>query len=319
MTPIISGIFLAAVLVTSSRSALAQGEGPPPSHEGGPDRPDGRMRGREGGDPALLRERIARRLEESREEVARLETVLRRIDAGGRPEGDADRPRNPRERGQPEPGPVGGPLRQAVREHVLAFLREHNPEFARHLDELREQRPDLADRALSEFAGHLRELGELRDKDPELFAIRLESHKVDWHMRRAVFEAVRAARAEGPEKGVDMEQLRARLGPLVEQRFRLSLRERAHSVGQLERRIGELREETARDEAEAPRIVGERLDRLMEHVARMASERPPFERGEPRHERPGRPGRGGAGGPLDGEGARSAPEAPSPARGPEHP
>lgn len=291
----------------------------PPAHEGRADRAGGPGGERMRGEPASARERIERRLEELREESARLEGMLRRMDEGGPESGErGGLPDGPRMRGRgDEPGRERGPMREAFREHVMQFLHAHHPEFAEHLEELRRERPDLADRALSEFGQHMRELGELREKDPVLFKIRLETHRTDWIMRRTVFEAVREARAAGPEGTVDVEGLRAKLAPLVEARFRLSLKERDHSVGELKERIEALHAETERDEAEAPRIVQERLDRLIEHVTKMASgEFRPFEEGRGRPERPGGPSRGGPDGPGGGTPRRGPAEAAPPRSAP---
>ncbi len=250
----------------------------------------------------MAREAIEQRLKERRDEVARLEGMLRRLDQGQAPQHADAEGAPPRAHEQPEPGPVGGPSRQVVRERVLAFLREHNPDFARHLDELRQARPDLADRALADFAPRLRELSELKENDPPLFAMRLEGNMLDWHMRRIVFESVRTARAGdggnidepgAAPKPVDLPALRERLAPLVEQRFRLSLRERAHSIGALEQRVATLRDEIATEEAAAPRIIEDRLNRLMEHVERMSGANERFDGRRPRPGRPGQPGPAG--------------------------
>lgn len=290
---------LAMAAIAGAATVFAQPERPA---DRGPDGPPGRAIERTPGQRGeFSREVLQRRLQERREEVARLEAMLRRIDAGDAPtrEGGPDRVRDEPE--QDDPGPVGGPQRQIPRERVMAFLREHHPEFARHLEELREHRPDLADRALMDLTPRLRELGELREKDPPLFAMKLEGTMLDWQMRRTVFETVRDSRAKGDGAPPDAGALRARLAPMVERRFHLSLRERTHSVGTLEQRMTTLRDEIATDEANAPRIIEERLDRLMEHVDRMTREAPRFEGRGPRPDRPMRPGQKG---PAEGEPAR---------------
>lgn len=268
---------LITVGIAGASLAFAQPEGRTP-------RPDARPAEQR---PQMSREMLEQRLAERREEVARMESMLRRMDEGGAHRNQEQHEPRGQSPEQPEPGPVGGPPRQPPRERVLAFLREHHPEFARHLDELHKDRPDLADRALVDLAPRLRELGELRETDPPLFAMRLEGNMLDWQMRRTVFETVRSAREQGEQHKVDAPALRATLAPLVEQRFRLSLRERAHSIGSLEQRIATLRDEIATDEAKAPRIIEERLDRLMEHVERMTQGAPRFEGRRPGQGRPG--------------------------------
>jgi DNA-binding transcriptional MerR regulator len=293
---------VSTILLLAAVNGAALSSAPPASEAPGKEAPQAPAAAPPAGEregEGLSRAFLERRLEESRAETARLEDAIQRLKSGapiaeirralgaGRqrgPEGQGrgDRFDGPDRSDRPD-GPGGpdgrrherfgrgGPMPPEVRERVLAFLKEHAPEAAERLAAFREERPMLADRMLDEIAGQLQELRGLRDREPEMFGVRLRAIRLDWDLRRLAFDHARARHAAangGPP--ADEAAFRERAKDLFSRRFDVSLEERALQVKDMEQRLTRLKAEVAEGAGKREEVVARQIDRMLDHLSRPA-------------------------------------------------
>lgn len=314
--PLIAALALAA---GASAQAPRADEGP----GGAPfaARPDGV--GAEGPrSPDDARAFVQRRLEMVREESRRLEEALRMLESGASPdevrraigppqepgaEGRGARPMHRRGPG----GPPGGEGFRAVPDRlppeaqarIMEFLREHNPQAADKIEALRAERPMMADRMLAELGGQLHELRELRERNPKMFPVRLQAFRLEWEMRDAAFEYLRATKgrpagaggAEGGAPAPDLEALRARLTDIADRRFAVGVQEKTLQIADMSDRLDRLRAELSRSAEDRPEKVRQQVESIIERLQRGIGPEPARGPG-PEGGRPGGPPpRGGHG------------------------
>ncbi len=184
-------------------------------------------------------------------------------------------------------GPVGPggprgrePLNPEARERILAFLREHNPQAAERIEQFRRARPMVAERMLAELGGQLHELREIRQRNPKMFEVRLHAFRLDWEMRDAAFEFLRASRPGGapganagePGAPPDIEALRARLTELADKRFAVSVEEKALQIADMNDRLERLQNELNRAGDDRAEAVRKRVDAMIDRLQRGAGE-----------------------------------------------
>jgi hypothetical protein len=244
-------------------------------------RPDDAQRTAPRMDGEGLRARLEARLAETRREEAALQEALTAIDNGEPP------PQVMRElmRDSREPrGDEGArvnpeDLTPERRAQILKFLRETAPPLADRVERELRERPDQADRIFGRLAPRVIPQIELRERDPELFAIRVESMRLDWRIRQAAVAARNAAPSARSEA-------RDALLQLVGDRVDLAIRERALMLDRFEQRIEGMREDLQSERERRDEIVAEKFDDLERGVA---SEPSPLGENGPRRERRGPP------------------------------
>jgi hypothetical protein len=260
----------------------------PPGQPGRP-APDGPRDDRE-----LARARLERRLEEARRNEQRLTEALQRLEAGasldevraaaegpGRPlrggRGDgAGRPR------PPGPGVRGGPGPDP--EAVERFLREHVPELAARLADLRQRNPEAAQVLLNRLSGRVREL--MAERDPRLRDARLAEFR---HAQR-MFEVQRRfgelVRRGAPE--AEVTAARNELRTAVAEQFELRMKRHEAEIAALEDRVGRVRKEVEDRTTRRAEIIEEALRRAEERARTGGPDAPgePDERGPGRDPRP---------------------------------
>lgn len=215
---------------------------------------------------------------------------------------DGPRRAGPDDRGPGGPGGPRGrePLNPEARERILAFLREHNPQAAERIEQFRRERPMVAERMLAELGAQLHDLREIHQRNPKMFEVRLHAFRLDWEMRDAAFEFLRASRpGAGPEgaPAPDIEALRARLTELADKRFALSVEEKALQIADMNDRLERLQNELNRAGADRADAVRKRVDAMIDRLQRGAGE-------------PGGPREGHADRPAQGDGDKRPPERP---------
>lgn len=285
--PLIAALALAAG--ASARAPRAdEGPGGPPFGA----RPDGV--GAEGPrSPEDARAFVQRRLEMVREESRRLEEALRMLESGASPDevrraiGPAQEPGADGPGGRPGPMPRRGPggppgghdrLPPEAQARIMEFLREHNPQAADKIEALRAERPMMADRMLAELGGQLHELRELRERNPKMFPVRLQAFRLEWEMRDAAFEYLRATKgrpagaggdAPAPDvKPPDLEALRARLTDLADRRFAVAVQEKTLQIADMSDRLDRLRTELSRSAEDRPEKVRQQVESIIERLQR---------------------------------------------------
>ncbi len=280
-----------ALLAALSSLSFAQGS-PPPD---GPGRPPRGPAG--GGDEerrALhdkmrdLDDRLAaieRRFQDgsmSKEEEAKLRDEAKRLQAergevekklrsmGPPPGGEGmgpggDRPgpgRPPGEPGGPgEPGMGPRPMRTPVsaedREKAMAWLKENEPTRLERLGELKQQRPDEYERAVTQIAMEVRDLLAMKQNDPKRYERRMSQRKLDYRANELA-EKIRGA-GENQDTTAERKELKDVLGKL----FDLREEDREQELKRLADELTRLKETMAKRRESKDKLVERRMEDLL--------------------------------------------------------
>lgn len=255
-------------------------------------------------DPARVRARFERRLEEVRALEKRLSDALARLDQGadadevmrdvpmrdlwgreqdpegrGNPEWRGDRDRGgdrggERDRGRPEPPDREGPPR-ASPEEVQRFIDEFAPRLAERINRVRAESPTMADRLLERMRPRVGELLQTQRDDPSFFEVRRDDFLASIMMIEAGRE-LGEARRSGDEAKISAarDQARGAIAQSVDARRRVQEAE----LARLERRLQSLRDEIAQDAQRRDAIIDERLADLESHSERIPDRGTPIRR-----------------------------------------
>lgn len=228
---------------------------------------------------------LTRRLEESRAEQARLENMLRRLDAGeplpevrrpqregrdgaegpdarqradgNRQGGDRGR-RRPEQRADEQGEGRTPPLEERIR-LVLRFARKHVPEFAERLESDLERDPGAAHRIAARFWPRLVELEELETSQPELFTVEVERLRSG----QVIMNVIHRARSSAPHDAAARQRLVEHLRPLAERHFELRVEAVRLRLESLRQSVRETERELEEHRADRERSVEEQVQRLL--------------------------------------------------------
>lgn len=240
-------------------------------------------------DRATLRARLERKLAETKESATALESGIRQLDEGADPgeisrtldrrggRNDWGRPDGGRGpgRGDGMGGGGGGdnsPITEDEKKALLALLKEAMPTMADRYEKMRNSDPEGADRMVGRILPRLREVASLRAKDPGLFELKIGEMRAT----SDVFAAVQALRDhKGGEDG--KAALRATLREAVSRQFDSRQAAQRREITDLEKRIADLKAETARKESERDQAIEEftkKLEEMPEPGSRRQGKRP---------------------------------------------
>jgi cell division protein FtsB len=240
-------------------------------------------------DRATLRARLERKLAETKESATALESGIRQLDEGADPgeisrtldrrggRNDWGRPDGGRGpgRGDGMGGGGGGdnsPITEEEKKTLLALLKEAMPTMADRYEKMRNSDPEGADRMVGRILPRLREVASLRAKDPGLFELKIGEMRAT----SDVFAAVQALRDhKGGEDG--KAALRATLREAVSRQFDSRQAAQRREITDLEKRIADLKAETARKESERDQAIEEftkKLEEMPEPGSRRQGKRP---------------------------------------------
>ena len=132
-------------------------------------------------------------------------------------------------------------------DRIIAVARDLSPELATRLDEARARNADAFRSALGAQAKRLGSLAVLRDRRPELYAIRIQELRLEAQVL-ALGEQLRSAIDAG--RTDDAARLEATLRPLVLSFVDSNLRSRAVELASLDAMMRELRVDLERDARE---------------------------------------------------------------------
>lgn len=278
--------------MTAALIALAAGASVALAQPGGPSpRPRDRepMLERDGPpEPGALREMLSRRLEEAARSVESLQKALAALDAGASPE-DVLRDIEPRARrfgpgrtpgegfgpeggrrewDRPDPegpraGDGGGGGGRIDPDAARAFLKEHLPDLAAKFDALAAAEPEMAERLMMRMAPKIRETISLKEREPELFALRVQELGAGARVMDAM-RSFREARGVADGEGVGSERLakaRAALRESLADHFDVRLKLQEHEVAQIAKRLERMRSEIESRRAKRDAEIGQMLDR----------------------------------------------------------
>ncbi len=205
--------------------------------------------------------------------------------------GDADRPANAQ---PPGPGPGSGPgdrrpLGPEDRARVIALIRERNPAFADQLEKFDRDAPDASGRFFAGLAGRLRDMGDLEQRDPELFDLRAGELMSSFEVMSAVRDFHRLRRENSDQPALDAQQ--SKVKEAFARQFDANMRLRQREVADLDKRLQRMREEIARagSDAERAKLVEEKTRAVLSGRPSRAGEGPGPD--GPRPDRPDRPDR----------------------------
>jgi hypothetical protein len=240
-------------------------------------------------DRATLRARLERKLAETKESATALESGIRQLDEGADPgeisrtldrrggRNDWGRPDGGRGPGRGEGMGGGGggdnsPITEDEKKALLALLKEAMPTMADRYEKMRKSDPEGADRMVGRILPRLREVASLRAKDPGLFELKIGEMRAT----SDVFAAVQALRDhKGGEDG--KAALRATLREAVSRQFDSRQAAQRREITDLEKRIADLKAETARKESERDQAIEEftkKLEEMPEPGSRRQGKRP---------------------------------------------
>ncbi|MEC9373422.1 MAG: hypothetical protein VYC34_06230 [Planctomycetota bacterium] len=229
----------------------------------------------------MVRDRLRRELESAERRAEHLREAIDLVD-GGASAADirAHLAEDPSEGRGPdgEPQPVSLDAPEAA--GLLATLEDVNPVMAARFNRLRESDPERAERFFRRMSPRLVDLADLRGRDPQAYALRVEELRLEQQRMGLAFRLVRALRESEDSETVD--RLRAELRDNLEAQFDLQLTQRRQGVTDIEQRLDRLRGEIAELDDRREELIEQRLEEVVARAAEAAEREP---RGEPRRGR----------------------------------
>lgn len=206
------------------------------------------------------------------------------------------------------------PMAAEMADRIVAVARDVSPELAAEIEKARTESPDRMAQSMRQNARRLMGLAVLKDRNPDLYAIRVEELRLQLELRalgeqwRAANEAKDASRAQ---------QLSQQIDAKVRSQVDVDLKARAQELVALDAQLKSLREELVDEQRRMAERVAERIeavksgqpmpgrdrDRAGPGGDQGDSRRPPRPRPDERAPADGTP----AGAPASGAGAPSGP------------
>ena len=207
----------------------------------------------------------------------------------------ASRAGDPPNRGDGRPGGQRRPLSPDQIDAIVEVATEVFPDGAARLRELRKQDPEALERVLGRQARRLFALAMLRDRNPELYALKLEELRNQMELRTlaARHAALGTEQVEDTEAASERERIEARIREIAEQQVDLGLRVRGLELAAMDEAIRRMRTELAEDAGN--RDVA--IDQMVEVV--LSGREPPSREWMPERGRRSSWGGRGAGGRPD--------------------
>lgn len=149
------------------------------------------------------------------------------------------------------------PAAQDSADRIIAVARDVSPEWAASLERVRERDPSGFERATGVLAKRLKALAVLKDRKPQLYALRVEELRIQGEVTaladqwRSAIGTGRTEDAAGIEK-----DLRAKVGAMVD----LNLRSRAMELAELDEVMRSMRGDLERDARARDTTVTEALE-----------------------------------------------------------
>lgn len=224
--------------------------------------------------PEILVARLDRRLEEIQKEEAAITRAKAELGRGA-PVGEVmrslmrdrvfamgERMRDgPGGRAHEEPAQNLEYDAQRLRE-MMRFLRDTAPQIAERVESEILDNPDRAEQVYRRMAPRLLPQMEMRDRDPEMFALRADSMRLDWQIRQMAQRVQRINAASNPP-AEESARANEALRELVAQRVDLAQRERALMVDRLEQRVASMRAELKESAADRDAEVDQKVRELL--------------------------------------------------------
>ena len=150
-----------------------------------------------------------------------------------------------------------GPMPQEMIDRVIAVARDVSPDLAKQLEEKRSVAPDDMSQAMRQSARRLVALAVLKDRNPGLYAIRVEDVRLQLELR-TLGEAFRAAQTAGDAAKV--KALETQIAAKVKAQVDVDLRARAQELVALDEQMQTMREDLVQEQKRTAERVVERTE-----------------------------------------------------------
>ena len=150
-----------------------------------------------------------------------------------------------------------GPMPQEMIDRVIAVARDVSPDLAKQLEEKRSVAPDDMSQAMRQSARRLVALAVLKERNPGLYAIRVEDVRLQLELR-TLGEAYRAAQAAGD--AAKAKALETQIAGKVKAQVDVDLRARAQELVALDEQMQAMREDLGQEQKRTDERVVERTE-----------------------------------------------------------
>jgi len=150
-----------------------------------------------------------------------------------------------------------GPMPQEMIDRVIAVARDVSPDLAKQLEEKRNVAPDDMSQAMRQSARRLVALAVLKERNPGLYAIRVEDVRLQLELR-TLGEAYRAAQAAGD--AAKTQALEAQIAGKVKAQVDVDLRARAQELVALDEQMQAMRDDLVQEQKRTAERVAERTE-----------------------------------------------------------
>ena len=150
-----------------------------------------------------------------------------------------------------------GPMPQEMIDRVIAVARDVSPDLAKQLEEKRSVAPDDMSQAMRQSARRLVALAVLKDRNPGLYAIRVEDVRLQLELR-TLGEAFRAAQTAGD--AAKAKALETQIAAKVKAQVDVDLRARAQELVALDEQMQTMREDLVQEQKRTAERVVERTE-----------------------------------------------------------
>lgn len=194
-------------------------------------------------------------------------------------EGPAPRPAAPQDPSRRDGGRwrPDGPMSPEMVERVLAVARDVSPELAAQLEKMRAESPEQVSQAMRQNARRLMALAVIKERNPGLYAVRVEDARLQLELRK-LGDQYRGAVQSGDAAAA--ESIGAQIAAKVRAQVDVDLKARAQELVALDEQMKSLREELVTEERRTAERVAERIDAVKK--GQPIQERGMFGEGGPR-------------------------------------
>ncbi len=172
-------------------------------------------------------------------------------------------------------------MSQEMVDRVVAVARDVSPELAAQLEKLRTESPEQMSQAMRQNARRLMALAVIKERNPGLYAVRVEDARLQLELRK-LGDQYRAAVQAGDAAA--SESIGAQIAAKVRAQVDVDLKARAQELVALDEQMKALREELVAEERRTSERVAERIDAVKK--GQLIQERGMFGEGGPRRPKP---------------------------------
>lgn len=150
-----------------------------------------------------------------------------------------------------------GPMSPEMVERVLAVARDVSPELAAQLEKMRAESPEQVSQAMRQNARRLMALAVIKERNPGLYAVRVEDARLQLELRK-LGDQYRSAVQSGDNAAAEV--IGAQIAAKVRAQVDVDLKARAQELVALDEQMKALREELVAEQRRTADRVAERID-----------------------------------------------------------